>query len=80
MPTPPDSHQNNAEILGAISTALSSFWAWLIPMVGGLLHMGRLQQRIDQMEEQTKAIMDIKLDVKELKTKMDIMLQERNHH
>ena len=65
------------EIIGLLSNALSSFWAWLLPMIGGIFHMGRMQQRINQMEQQTSAIMDIKLDVKELKTKMDILLKDR---
>lgn len=77
MPTPPDHNSNNMEIIGLLSNALSSFWAWLLPMIGGIFHMGRMQQRINQMEQQTSAIMDIKLDVKELKTKMDILLKDR---
>lgn len=76
MPTP-DQNSNNTEIIGLLSNALSSFWAWLLPMIGGIFHMGRMQQRINQMEQQTSAIMDIKLDVKELKTKMDILLKDR---
>jgi hypothetical protein len=76
MPTP-EHNSNNTEIIGLLSNALSSFWAWLLPMIGGIFHMGRMQQRINQMEQQTSAIMDIKLDVKELKTKMDILLKDR---
>lgn len=77
MPTPDHNNSNNMEIIGLLSNALSSFWAWLLPMIGGIFHMGRMQQRINQMEQQTSAIMDIKLDVKELKTKMDILLKDR---
>jgi hypothetical protein len=43
-------------------------------MIAGIFHMGRMQQRINQMETQTADIMEIKLDIKELKTKVDILL------
>jgi hypothetical protein len=74
MPAPPDNHQNGIEIISVMSNALSSFWAWLLPMIAGIFHMGRMQQRINQMETQTADIMEIKLDIKELKTKVDILL------
>ena len=76
MPAP-DQNSNNAEIIGMLSNGLSSFWAWLIPMIGAIFQFGKLGQRITQMEQQTSAIMDIKLDVKELKTKMDILLKDK---
>jgi hypothetical protein len=78
MPTPPENHSSNIEVLTLISNAMSSFWAWLLPMLGGIWQMGKLSQRINQMEQQTSAIMDIKLDVKELKTKVDMLLKDRN--
>lgn len=79
MPTPPDNHQNGMEFIGMVSNALSSFWAWLLPMLAGIFHMGRMQQRINQMEVQTADIMEIKLDIKELKTKMDMLIADRNN-
>ena len=76
MPAPEQTN-SNVEILGLLSSALSSFWAWLLPMIAGIFHLGKMGQKVSIMEQQTSAIMDIKLDVKELKTKMDILLKDK---
>ena len=46
-------------------------------MIAGIFHLGKMGQKVSIMEQQTSAIMDIKLDVKELKTKMDILLKDK---
>jgi hypothetical protein len=78
MPAPPEPQNNSLELFSLISSALGSFWAWLLPMIGGIFHLGKIHQKINQLEKVTDNLADLPLQVKEVSTKLDMLLEDRN--
>ncbi len=82
MPAP-ESQQQGVETISALSSALSSFWAWLIPMIAGILHIGKLQQKITQIETDhvdMKALVHrTETHLAKLSAHVETLMNDRNH-
>jgi K+-sensing histidine kinase KdpD len=83
MPAP-ESQQQGVETISHISSALSSFWAWLIPMVAGILHIGKLQQKITQIEtdhvDMKQLVHRTETHLAKLSAHVETLMNDRNHN
>jgi len=52
-------------------------WGWLVPMVGGVFHMGKLHQKINQLEIDRDALRQVPQQISDLSAKVDILLEDR---
>jgi len=81
---PADQQQQGVETISALSSALSSFWAWLLPMVAGILHIGKLQQKITQIETDhvdMKALVHrTETHLAKLSAHVETLMNDRNHN
>jgi len=81
MPTPPDQNSTNSlELFQFFSNLVNSVWGWLVPMIGGIFHMGKLHQKINQLEVDRDALRQVPQQIAELSAKVDILLEDRRHH
>jgi hypothetical protein len=82
MPAP-ESQQQGVETISHISSALSSFWAWLIPMIAGILHIGKLQQKITQIEtdhvDMKQLVHRTETHLAKLSAHVETLMNDRNH-
>jgi anti-sigma-K factor RskA len=82
MPAP-ESQQQGVETISALSSALSSFWAWLIPMIAGILHIGKLQQKITQIEtdhvDMKQLVHRTETHLAKLSAHVETLMNDRNH-
>jgi len=82
MPAP-ESQQQGVETISHISSALSSFWAWLIPMIAGIFHMGKMQQKLNQIEADhvdMKALVHrTETHLAKLAAHVETLMSDRNH-
>jgi hypothetical protein len=83
MPAP-ESQQQGVETISALSSALSSFWAWLIPMIAGILHIGKLQQKITQIEtdhvDMKQLVHRTETHLAKLSAHVETLMNDRNHN
>jgi hypothetical protein len=83
MPAP-ESQQQGVETISALSSALSSFWAWLLPMVAGILHIGKLQQKITQIEtdhvDMKQLVHRTETHLAKLSAHVETLMNDRNHN
>jgi hypothetical protein len=80
---PADQQQQGVETISALSSALSSFWAWLLPMVAGIFHIGKLQQKLNQIETDhvdMKALVHrTETHLAKLSAHVETLMNDRNH-
>jgi hypothetical protein len=81
---PAENQQQGVETISALSSALSSFWAWLIPMVAGILHIGKLQQKITQIEtdhvDMKQLVHRTETHLAKLSAHVETLMNDRNHN
>ena len=81
---PAEPQQQGVETISALSSALSSFWAWLLPMVAGILHIGKLQQKITQIEtdhvDMKQLVHRTETHLAKLSAHVETLMNDRNHN
>ncbi len=81
---PAENQQQGVETISALSSALSSFWAWLLPMVAGILHIGKLQQKITQIEtdhvDMKQLVHRTETHLAKLSAHVETLMNDRNHN
>ena len=68
---------SNIDIFSAIGGFFNSIWGWLIPMVGGIFHLGKVQQRITEMSYEVDSLKKLHTEVAHIKAGVDILLEDR---
>ena len=76
MATPESTH--NLDIFSAISNFLNSVWGWLLPAIGGIFHLGKVQQRITIMQDDVNKLKDLHAEVAHIRAGVDILLTDRH--
>lgn len=76
MATPESTH--NLDIFSAVSNFLNSVWGWLVPAIGGIFHLGKVQQRITIMQDDVNKLKDLHTEVAHIRAGVDILLSDRH--
>ena len=81
---PAEPQQQGVETISALSSALSSFWAWLLPMVAGIFHIGKLQQKLNQIEtdhvDMKQLVHRTETHLAKLSAHVETLMNDRNHN
>ena len=76
MATPESTH--NLDIFSVISNFLNSMWGWLLPVIGGIFHLGKVQQRITIMQDDVDKLKNLHSEVAQIRAGVDILLSDRH--
>jgi len=81
---PAENQQQGVETISALSSALSSFWAWLLPMIAGIFHIGKLQQKLNQIEtdhvDMKQLVHRTETHLAKLSAHVETLMNDRNHN
>jgi hypothetical protein len=53
-------------------------WGWLVPAIGGIFHLGKVQQRITIMQDDVNKLKDLHTEVAHIRAGVDILLSDRH--
>ena len=56
---------------------LSSAWGWITGLLGGAMWVGKIQTRVQQLEDQHLDLKGLPVQVAKIEAKIDLLLQDR---
>ena len=58
---------------------LSSAWGWVTGLLGGAMWVGKIQTRVQQLEDQHLDLKNLPVQVAKIEAKIDLLLQDRKN-
>ncbi len=56
---------------------LASAWGWITGLLGGAMWVGKIQTRVQQLEDQHLDLKNLPVQVAKIEAKIDLLLQDR---